>query len=125
MVRAQKVGFHTGPIPGKIIHWSFCISRPYLYTYAHSNELEEKGVINLNAVNVESNPDMETLLGVSRWFLDRFTFSEVLICACFLCAQKKFTFTLFTASNSYALAAPNGKELQSWTSKLDPTRLLA
>lgn len=36
--------------------------------YAHSNELEEKGVINLNAVNVESNPDMEMLLGVSRWF---------------------------------------------------------
>lgn len=34
--------------------------------YARSNELEEKGVINLNAVNVESNPDMEMLLGVSR-----------------------------------------------------------
>jgi len=34
--------------------------------YAHSNELEEKGVINLNAVNVESNPEMEILLGVSR-----------------------------------------------------------
>ena len=33
--------------------------------YAHSNELEETGVINLNAVNVESNPDMEMLLGVS------------------------------------------------------------
>ena len=32
--------------------------------YARSNELEEKGVINLNAVNVESNPDMEMLLGV-------------------------------------------------------------
>ena len=32
--------------------------------YAHSNELEEEGVINLNAVNVESNPDMEMLLGV-------------------------------------------------------------
>ena len=40
--------------------------RPYLHMYAHSNELEEKGVINLNAVNVESNPDMEILLGVSR-----------------------------------------------------------
>jgi len=33
--------------------------------YARSNELEERGVINLNAVNVESNPDMEMLLGVS------------------------------------------------------------
>lgn len=38
--------------------------RPYLYMYAHSNELEEKGIVNLNAVNVESNPDMEMLLGV-------------------------------------------------------------
>jgi kinesin family protein 1 len=37
--------------------------------YAHSDELEENGVINLNAVNVERNPDMEMLLGVS---LDRF-----------------------------------------------------
>lgn len=93
--------------------------------YARSNELEEKGVINLNAVNVESNPDMEMLLGVSRWFLDCFVRSGVLIKVCFLCAQKKFTLTLFTASNSYALAAPSSKELQSWTSKLDPTRLLA
>ena len=32
-------------------------------------------------------------------------------------------FTLFTASNSYALSAPNAKELQSWISKLDPTRI--
>ena len=40
--------------------------------YARSNELEEKGVINLNAVNVESNPDMEMLLGVSRRFWNRF-----------------------------------------------------
>lgn len=39
--------------------------RPYLHMYAHSNELEEKGIINLNAVNVERNPDMEMLLGVS------------------------------------------------------------
>ena len=36
--------------------------------YAHSDELEENGVINLNAVNVERNPDMEMLLGVSLGF---------------------------------------------------------
>jgi hypothetical protein len=40
--------------------------------YARSNELEERGVINLNAVSIESNPDMEMLLGVSRWSFDRF-----------------------------------------------------
>ena len=32
--------------------------------YAHSNEVEEIGVISLTGVNVESNPEMEALLGV-------------------------------------------------------------
>lgn len=45
--------------------------RPYLYMYAHSNELEEKGIVNLNAVNVESNPDMEMLLGVRLYSIFR------------------------------------------------------
>lgn len=69
MVRSQKVNFHTSTtsrntiLTGVVLHF-----RPYLHMYAHSNELEEKGVINLNAVNIESNPDMEILLGVSRWF---------------------------------------------------------
>ncbi|KAI0722047.1 kinesin-domain-containing protein [Cerioporus squamosus] len=75
------------------------LCRPYLYMYAHSNEIEEIGVISLTGVNVENNPEMEALLG------------------------KKFTFTLFTSSNSYALAAPSQKELLAWTTKLDPTRL--
>ena len=57
---------------------------------------------------------------------DRFVGSAgILIQVSFFCEQKKFTLTLFTASNSYALAAPSAKELQSWTSKLDPTRPLA
>ena len=38
--------------------------RPYLHMYAHSNEIEEIGVISLTGVNVESNPEMEALLGV-------------------------------------------------------------
>ena len=33
--------------------------------YKHSNEVEEVGVVNLNGVNIESNPEMEALLGVS------------------------------------------------------------
>ncbi|KAH8115798.1 kinesin-like protein [Phellopilus nigrolimitatus] len=77
----------------------FVLKRPYLNVYAHSDENEETAVIGLSGVNIEYNPEMEALLG------------------------KKFTFTLFTASNSYALAAPSAKELQSWTTKLDPTRL--
>ena len=38
--------------------------RPYLHMYAHSNEIEEIGVISLTGVNVERNPEMEALLGV-------------------------------------------------------------
>ena len=53
--------------------------RPYLHMYARSNELEERGVINLNAVNVESNPDMEMLLGVSRRFFIALPRSGMLI----------------------------------------------
>jgi hypothetical protein len=33
--------------------------------YAHSNELEEIGVIRLSGVNIESDPLKEFLLGVS------------------------------------------------------------
>ncbi|KAJ7727890.1 kinesin-like protein [Mycena metata] len=77
----------------------FVLKRPYLHIYAHSNELEELGIVSLDGVNVESDPHKEMLLG------------------------KPFSFTLFTSSNSHALAAPNLKELQSWSTKLDPTRL--
>ncbi|KAI0052618.1 kinesin-like protein [Auriscalpium vulgare] len=76
----------------------FVLRRPYLHVYKHSNELEEIGIISLDGVNIESNPEMEGLLG------------------------KRFTFTLFTSSNSHAFAAPNIKDLQLWISKLDPTR---
>ncbi|KAG9000608.1 kinesin-like protein Klp8 [Tulasnella sp. JGI-2019a] len=74
----------------------FVLRRPHLYIYAHSNELDETGVITLSGVKVECNPDMEALFG------------------------RKHTFTLFTASNSHALSAPSTKELQSWLVKLDP-----
>ncbi|GLB33311.1 putative TRAFAC class myosin-kinesin ATPase superfamily protein [Lyophyllum shimeji] len=77
----------------------FVLRRPYLHIYAHSNEVEEIGVVSLSGVNVENDPHKEYLLG------------------------KPFSFTLFTASNSHALAAPNAKELQAWITKLDPTRL--
>ncbi|KIY73283.1 kinesin-domain-containing protein [Cylindrobasidium torrendii FP15055 ss-10] len=77
----------------------FVLRRPYLHMYRSSKELEEIGVVSLVGTNVESDPLKEMLLG------------------------KPFTFTLFTASNSHALAAPNAKELHSWITKLDPTRL--
>ncbi|KAG8900937.1 kinesin-like protein Klp8, partial [Tulasnella sp. 403] len=77
----------------------FALRRPYVHMYAHSNELEETGIISLSGVKVEYNADMESLSG------------------------RKHTFHLFTASNSYALSAPSEKELQSWITKLDPTRV--
>src|SRR5882762_9086010 len=40
--------------------------RPYLHAYKHSNEIEEVTVIGLDGVNIESNPEMGSLLGVSR-----------------------------------------------------------
>ena len=41
--------------------------RPYLHVFAHSNELEETGIISLSGVNVESDPFKESLLGVSSF----------------------------------------------------------
>ncbi|KAG0695782.1 hypothetical protein DFH29DRAFT_954061 [Suillus ampliporus] len=75
----------------------FVLRRPYLHIYTHSNELEEAGLISLHGANLECDAQKELLLG------------------------KQFSFTLFTTANSHALAAPSFKELQSWTSKLDPT----
>ncbi|KAF8629621.1 hypothetical protein AX15_003358 [Amanita polypyramis BW_CC] len=77
----------------------FVLKRPYLHIYANSSETEELGIISLTGVNVESDPQKVSLLG------------------------KPFSFTLFTSANSHALAAHTLKELQSWTMKLDPTRL--
>jgi kinesin family protein 1 len=76
----------------------FVLKRPHLHMYAHSNEVEEIGIVTLTGVNVESDPHKESLLG------------------------KQFSFTLFTSSNSHALAAPSLKEKESWVAKLDPTR---
>ncbi|KIJ19791.1 hypothetical protein PAXINDRAFT_166017 [Paxillus involutus ATCC 200175] len=75
----------------------FVLRRPYLHIYTSSNELEEVGIISLTGMNIECDSHKEALLG------------------------KRFCFTLFTAANSHVLAAPSLKELQSWTSKLDPT----
>ncbi|KZV94023.1 kinesin-like protein [Exidia glandulosa HHB12029] len=77
----------------------FVLRRPYLHMYARSNELDEVGVISLAGAKVEYDPTMDDLFG------------------------RKHMFTLFTPSNSHALAAPNAKEVAAWAIKLDPTRL--
>lgn len=50
---------------GKADLLTLVLNRPYLHIYMHSNELEEVSVISLDGVNVESNQEMEALLGVS------------------------------------------------------------
>ncbi|KAG9119754.1 kinesin-like protein Klp8 [Ceratobasidium sp. 392] len=76
------------------------LRRPYLSLYAHSNELEELAVISLPpGIKVETNPDWEQMTG------------------------HRFAFTLYTASNSYAMKAESAKEQQAWMLKLDPTRI--
>lgn len=85
--------------------------------YAHSNELEETGVVSLSAgTKVEYNPEMEALFAVSLLRFMPYNMPLTVL-------QRKHTFSLFTASNSYALSAPSAKELQSWITKLDPTRI--
>ncbi|KAG8683184.1 kinesin-like protein Klp8, partial [Ceratobasidium sp. 394] len=76
------------------------LRRPYLSLYAHSNELEELAVISLPpGIKVETNPAWEQMTG------------------------HQFAFTLYTASNSYAMKAESAKEQQAWMLKLDPTRI--
>ncbi|KAG6375014.1 hypothetical protein JVT61DRAFT_3793 [Boletus reticuloceps] len=75
----------------------FVLRRPYLHMYTSSDELEEVGIVSLNGMNIECDTNKEALFG------------------------KQFCFSLFTAANSHVLTAPSLKELQSWTSKLDPT----
>jgi hypothetical protein len=59
--------------------------RPYLHIYAHSNELEETGIVSLAGINVESDPHKESLLGVRflscSWFtqLKKNTCSETVL----------------------------------------------
>jgi hypothetical protein len=47
-----------------LVSGAHALLRPYLHVYKHSNEVEEITVISLDGVNVESNSDMESLLGV-------------------------------------------------------------
>ncbi len=52
------------------------MNRPYLHLYTGSDELDEVMVIGLTGVKVESNPEMETLLGVR--FFDYYPAAHIL-----------------------------------------------
>ncbi|KAL7409265.1 hypothetical protein BDY24DRAFT_225208 [Mrakia frigida] len=79
---------------------------PYLHIYDSSSEKEEILVVNLDGaagglVSVVKSPEVEHLLG------------------------RKFTFTIFTKSNSYILQSSSDKESAAWISTLDPTQSVA
>ena len=61
----KKDDFLSLPLSMMMMTMIWFSSRPYLHMYAHSNEVEELGVISLFGVNVESDPLKESLLGVS------------------------------------------------------------
>ena len=94
------------------------LHRPYLHLYSNSNELEDVGIISLEGAKVENDSTLEALFGVCL----RNNSSVILPDRIY---QKPFVFTLFTPTNSYALADSNAKEFQSWISRLDPTRFLS
>lgn len=122
---SEYIEFHRSVGRSYSMTW---FHRPYLHMYKSSKEVEEVGIISLRGMNIECDSNKETLLGVSILLLffffcrtdqidDRIVIGSV--------CQRPFCFTLFTAANSHALAAPSLKELRSWTSKLDPTASLA
>lgn len=43
-----------------------CNNRPYIYIYAHQNEQDEVGVINISSVRVDNNKALEKLLQVIK-----------------------------------------------------------
>lgn len=63
MVRPEEVGRVANYSTSALTH-IFVVIRPYLHQYAHSNEIEEVGIITLSGVNVESDPNKASLLGV-------------------------------------------------------------
>ena len=82
------------------------LPRPYLYVYKQSNEVEETAVISLDGVNVESNPDMESLLGVST---DR---PLLRVCGTNIPKETVYLYTLYLLK----LARSGGAEPQGTTS---------
>ncbi|KAI9308650.1 hypothetical protein BJ944DRAFT_246384 [Cunninghamella echinulata] len=71
------------------------IRRPYIYIYAHQNEQDEVGVINISSVRVDNNKALEKLL------------------------QRHYVFSLYTNNNAYTLQAGSKSDMLDWISKLD------
>ncbi|ORY02908.1 kinesin-domain-containing protein [Basidiobolus meristosporus CBS 931.73] len=84
--------------PQDIFNWSkkwFVIRRPYLFMYSNNSESDEQAVINLTAVRVDYQQDLENML------------------------QRKHVFAIYTSHNSYLLQAPSQVEMDDWIGQID------
>ncbi|KAK9762739.1 hypothetical protein K7432_011241 [Basidiobolus ranarum] len=84
--------------PQDIYNWSkkwFVIRRPYLYMYANHSESDEQAVINLTAVRVDYQQDLENML------------------------QRKHVFAIYTSHNSYLLQATSQADMDDWIGQID------
>ncbi|CAO3631695.1 unnamed protein product [Cunninghamella blakesleeana] len=89
------LSYQEDPLVDKWIKRWCVIRRPYIYIYAHQNEQDEVGVINISSVRVDNNKALEKLL------------------------QRHHVISLYTNNNAYTLQAGTKSDMLDWISKLD------
>ncbi|KAI8336206.1 hypothetical protein BC941DRAFT_58400 [Chlamydoabsidia padenii] len=89
------LAYQVDPLDDKWTKRWCVIKRPYIYIYAHQNEQDELGVINISSVRVDHNKPLEKLL------------------------QRHHVFSLYTNNNAYTLQAASKSDMLDWIGKLD------
>ncbi|KAI8089150.1 uncharacterized protein BX664DRAFT_332300 [Halteromyces radiatus] len=89
------LAYQEDPLDDKWIKRWCVVKRPYIYIYAHQNEQDELGVINISSVRVDHNKALEKLL------------------------QRHHVFSLYTNNNAYTLQAASKSDMLDWIAKLD------
>ncbi|CAO3589237.1 unnamed protein product [Absidia cylindrospora] len=91
------LAYQEDPLDDKWVKRWCIIKRPYIYIYAHQNEQDELGVINISSVRIDHNKPLEKLL------------------------QRHHVFSLYTNNNAYTLQASSKSDMLDWIAKLDQT----
>ncbi|ORZ11074.1 hypothetical protein BCR42DRAFT_454115 [Absidia repens] len=91
------LAYQEDPLGDKWVKRWCIIKRPYIYIYAHQNEQDELGVINISSVRIDHNKPLEKLL------------------------QRNHVFSLYTNNNAYTLQASSKSDMLDWIAKLDQT----
>lgn len=73
----------------------YVLRRPYLFVYDSNRETEELGAINLSAVRLDYQTDLERML------------------------DRRFVFAIYTHNNAYILQAASKPDMQDWMTKID------